>query len=442
MSIERNEPPSYTRIDPPNHESPEDKEASADIPDISGRLSEIEMNLAKQPAKIYDLTVLSSLLARCNVKNLTKETSEQIVESYNIVTEILEKSVKPDVVHNDPALLNKSLDFMDRIAQISNSEGVKKVLKETEQERVGKILDTIRQRCQSLLEGSDKKEFFVSADEIEKSFGLKIFSEEEVRQAKDDLSRWQEIEHPDVPIELQSQVNSEKTAKLIEYFKAEVFGLKPRFPVDVYTEGDSRDYHLFWSLKADAIDYYTPESYDIATQLSFDIPHNIAHIAHLEAINKKGVTGFVDLMNERAFFEGVAVLSESLMVDVVKKDEHAEEIKRILIPNEALSGKVLAKWITQDRSHEFRLRAVRLLGDVLTLQGGKFDEIVDEVANVVSLTREKAHAEVSKYYAFTGLGAVYTLGYRKFWESKIYNPGQAITGKDKPLTSWQMFDAS
>src|SRR3989338_2097295 len=154
-----------------------EQKSSIEAFDMPNRLSDIEKKLAKQPAKIYDLAVLSSLLARCNVKNLTKETAVQIAELYNLVIDILEKSVKPDVVHNDPILIKKSIDFIDRIVEMSSSEGASKVFTPTERERVVKLLNVIKNRCRGLLGGADKKEFFVSQDEIETSFGLKIFSD-------------------------------------------------------------------------------------------------------------------------------------------------------------------------------------------------------------------------------------------------------------------------
>ncbi len=116
--------PDYVKIEPYIQNS----SFEADIEDtfnLSERLGEIEHKLLQQPAKIYDLAVLSSLLARCNVKNLTKETAEQIAEMYSVVTAIIENSVKPDVVHNDPVLVQKSLSFLDRIINLSESVGLK-----------------------------------------------------------------------------------------------------------------------------------------------------------------------------------------------------------------------------------------------------------------------------------------------------------------------------
>lgn len=423
---------------------PDDQSPSAEFGetfDLPERLGEIERKLKKQPAKVYDLAALSSLLARCNVKNLTQETAEQLADVYGVVMGILESSVKPDVAHNDPVLVQKSLSFLDRITRLGESDGVRAVFSDRERERIRKIIDRIRLRCRNILQGADKKEFFVTGEEIETSFGLTIFSDIELAQAKDELDRWSETKHPAIPPDLRSKVNAEQTAKLIEYFKAEVFGVEPAFPIDVYTGGDPRNHHLFWSLKSDTVDYFTPESYDLATQLSFDIPHNVAHLAHLEAIRKKGATGFIDLMEERAFFEGVAVLAESLMIDVVKDDKQAQTIQRIIVPSGTLTPEALAEWIIQDRSYEFRLRAVRLLGDALTIKGGTFPEVADQVSRVVHLPHDEARAEIAKYYEFTGLGAVYTLGYRKFWNKNVFNPGQAITQNRKPVTTWSAFDA-
>ncbi len=279
----------------------------------------------------------------------------------------------------------------------------------------------------------------MSGPEIERAFGLKIFSDQELHQAQSELEMWRQTEHPTIPSELQTKVDLEKTVQLIEYFKGEIFGLKPAFPIDIYTKGNPKNQHLFWSLKSDGIDYFIPEATDLATQLSFDIPHNVAHLAHLEAIKHKGAAGFIDLMEERAFFEGVAVLAESLMVDVVKNGKHAQVIQRIIAPAGTLTPEALAEWIVKDRSYEFRLRAVRLLGDTLTVRGGTFDEVVEEVSRVVNLPIDEARLEVAKYYEFTGLGAVYTLGYRKFWNEKVFNPGQAIIKNGKPITSWLIF---
>ena len=91
----------------------------------------------------------------------------------------------------------------------------------------------------------------------------------------------------------------------------------------------------------------------------------------------------------------------------------------------------------EDREFQLKLRNARLLSDMLTIKGMPFEKVVEEVAKYFRLTTDVAQGEVLKYYAWTGLGAIYTLGYRKLLDYGISELNQIL--KNNPPKTWNDF---
>jgi hypothetical protein len=144
-------------------------------------------------------------------------------------------------------------------------------------------------------------------------------------------------------------------------------------------------------------------------------------------------------MATRAFFEAVAVYSE---LEIVRKLEAVPDISQQLLvafnDDREISAEDLQMWMIIDRSFEFRLRASRLLADLLAIEGASLLEIVDVVATTVEIPLKTAESEVLKYLPWTGLGAIYTLGYRKLEQSGITGVQDVL--QSSPPTTWGQFN--
>jgi hypothetical protein len=250
--------------------------------------------------------------------------------------------------------------------------------------------------------------------------------------------------HPDIPSFLSKRVSKEETVSLIDYVSQDIFGLKTKLDVDVAKTDADDMYHVFWAPTSRGLDYATPYTYDRATQLSFDIPHNVAHLAHLSARGSKGgANRYNDRMDERAFFEAVAVLSEHIILQVcMREPERLREMLDIFgLPQNDDSLLGLSQWIAADRAYEFKLRAARLHADTLALQGMPFEEIVREVSLTVGISEKDARSETKKYLPWTGLGAVYTIGYNALLEAGVASVPAAITGMHGAVSTWAQFNS-
>jgi hypothetical protein len=143
-------------------------------------------------------------------------------------------------------------------------------------------------------------------------------------------------------------------------------------------------------------------------------------------------------MATRAFFEAIAVFSEYEMSVKLRKDkEVVKQILRGFIKKRKVSQKDLQKWLIEDREYNLKLRNVRLLSDMLTIQGYGFEEVVKRITICLKVSEEVARGEALKYYPWTGLGAIYTLGYRKLKNYGITELNQIL--KDNPPKTWGEF---
>ena len=173
------------------------------------------------------------------------------------------------------------------------------------------------------------------------------------------------------------------------------------------------------------------------------MPHNVAHLIHLEKLPlKKDINRYTDGLRERAYFEAVAVLSEYIIMQLATEysDVFMDMTKIFGIELNEKSAIELTNWIYEDRRYEFKLRAARLLADKLHAEGANFIEIINEVSKRIGINKTEALAETKKYLPWIGLGAAYTFGYRKLLSNGIDDINQAITINQNVITNWTDFE--
>lgn len=248
--------------------------------------------------------------------------------------------------------------------------------------------------------------------------------------------------HPDLTSDLERPVSRSLTKDLMQIMWLHIARDSMRLPVNTYTTENPSNYHLYWAPLANKLDYATPGNYNLATQLSFDLPHNAVHLYHLAQANPSlGCRRYWDNMAQRAYFESVAVLSEYKEYQLLKQGDTSftEVLTDHIIPEDMYDDELI-QWMIDDRGYEFKLRAARYAADVLMLQGASFNETVNIIAKTFNVPREHADKETRKYLPWTGLGAVYTFGYRKLENEGIDAISEAIANnKNEVINSWSDF---
>lgn len=394
---------------------------------------------SKQPAKSYELNVAASLTSRHNNPNLTEKDIGGLNQELDTSIDFLSREDTPLIPHSDPALALEFGKFVKKLEAMLNSNVISEKMSESRRKRLLKLLKKFNQQLYSL-SSINQSENWVSKEEIEQMFKFQKIWEQGEGVVRDEISRWSEKVHPEVPETFISPVEIEETERLIGVMKSVVLGYNmPLFTRIALIENPS-DYYLFWSLTMEGSDYVTPATYSLDTQFSFDIPHNVAHLAHLSRIRDRGIQGYIDDMATRAFFESVAVFSEYQIVDRLSKDSSVSlAIRAALSQKRNITPSDLSEWIIKDRSYEFNLRNARLLADLLAVEGVPLNEVVHTVAQTLNIPIADTYKEITKYFPWTGLGAMYTLGYRRLQESGVTSVGELLSQDNIP-TTWNEFE--
>lgn len=391
------------------------------------------------PAKSYELNVAASLTSRHNNPGLTEADRKGLDEELDRSIDFLSQQDTPLVPRSDPALAVELGKFVDKIEGMLNSSAISESMSASRNARLAELLQGFRGQLESM-STIEQSENLVSKGDIEKMFEFQRMWEQGESVVSDEILRWSEKEHPEVPDALISPVELKETERLIEVMKNDVLGYNMPLFAKAALIKDPSAYNLFWSLTMEGSDYVTPATYGLDKQLSFDLPHNVAHLAHLSRIKERGVQGYIDDMSTRAFFESVAVFSEYQMVERLSQDSSVSSaIRTALSEKRIITSSDLGDWIAKDRSYEFNLRNARLLADLLAVEGVPLDEIVHTVANTLGIPFEDTYRQVTKYFPWTGLGAIYTLGYRRLQESGVTSVGELLSQDDVP-TTWNEFE--
>lgn len=386
------------------------------------------------PAETYRLNVVASGLGRMGIEGVDPETVQQTSELLHSVVDAMQQSDIPPVPHHEPELLREAIKFDDKLLSQVAEGPASRLLDPSLASQIEMLISAHRTYCETALRG-DSDTGVVDMQTVANSFGLPdLWKDVESLVTREVDDYGYETAHPPLEGPLLASISADRTREVMEYLWNDIFEIPQPFSARIYITENDDFYHLYWAPTADELDYATPDSYDLATQLSFDLPHNVAHLAHLNALNpNEGAGRYFDKMAERAYFEAVAVLSErqildSLMADITVGNNLAELFG---ISEDDLSTSDFAAWMIDDRKYEFKLRTARLYSDFLISQGCSFEETVGETSKKLGISSHDAGNEVRKYLPWTGLGSTYTHGYRKLLDSDVESVSEAILPDQK-----------
>lgn len=395
------------------------------------------------PAETYKLNVLASVLGRYAIPDLSQKSFHQIGEMLDATTELLEKNDAPEVPHTEPVLLEEAALFDQKLLQQLEVGPASNLLNGTHRKKLTSIIARHQDFCLDAYNRSAKSELLTNPRAVACAYELPDLFNNSQQIIHEEVQKWgYSTEHPATNNILQQKVNIGETKGLIRLMAEKVIGISVELNVNAYITDDVDNYHVFWAPHAEGLDYATPSSYDRATQLSFDLPHNVSHLVHLQAMkNEAGAMRYIDDPASRAYFEAIAVLSEhDIYWQLKNSPELAAEILAAcsLEPGNSFAAE-LAKWIVEDRKYEFKLRASRYAADVLMLEGQDFASTANSIQNTFGISKTDAENEVKKYLPWTGLGAAYTYGYRELLNYGYKKPRDAILLNGKVITSWSQF---
>lgn len=392
------------------------------------------------PAETYKLNVLASALGRFAVFEPDLRTLRQASEILDCAIESLIESDAPPVPHTNPYLLDEAAKFDERLIKQAKDGAASNYISSSQKKAIDEIVGGHHEFCCEAISGNASWEMLSNPQAIADSYGLPELFVNPQNEVDVEINRWgSDTQHPEVVLPLRSKVSAKETSQLMDFIWNKVIDIKPSQHIEIYLSNRPEDYHVYWAPTAKGLDYATPSDYDRATQLSFDVPHNSAHLAHLDALGElSGAHRYDDNMPDRAYFEAVAVLSEYVCANMAEYDEDfGKDLSEVygLDPNEWASK--IGSWVVQDRAYEFKLRAVRYASDVMMIQGAPLDEVSVELSKMFHIPKEHAKKEALKYLPWTGLGATYTHGYRKLMKHGISRIRDAIYERDgKVKTNW------
>lgn len=394
----------------------------------------------KPPAETYKLNALASALGRFAIPDLDNLTRGQASDILDLAIDDLETKDVPPVPHTNPALLGEATKFDNRLLwQVENGKAAH-LLADYQKQAISKKLSEHTAFCHKALEKNAQWEMLSNPRDVADAYRLPDLFKNPHVVISEEVQKWgKATQHPEILLPLKSKVSAKETSDILHFMWSRVVGISPSQSTNIYLTNNPDDYHLYWTPTFTGLDYATPADYDRATQLSFDAPHNAAHLAHLDALGTEaGAERYQDSMPQRAYFEAVAVLSEHACVELALADKEFGRTLAELYGLEAASwGSSMGEWVAKDRAYEFKLRAVRYAADILMMDGVDLNETVYGISDVFKVPRAEVEKEVRKYLPWTGLGATYTHGYRKLLDNGVRSVSDAIylpSGQVK--TSW------
>lgn len=401
------------------------------------------MEHSRQPSTVYDLTTLASAVARYNVQNLDPTGLDQLKDEHAEAIRLVgsESRHKSPVPHTDKELLKAAEGFASKVLVLLHTA-----------EQSGRVLadmavDTrlaVGQFVHSLQQLTGKNEWLIPSTEIDSMFGIKVSDAQARSVMAQELDDLRSAEVPvTTPIGLQTPISHEEANAIFHTMRGSLFGADTIDPL-IYIEPKPEKHYLFWTPMGSTQECAVPDVYSVADHFKFHSPHNDAHLSHLHALRDNGTASYMDYMDERAYFEAIAVHSEWQIRHALKSDDgslkyelhHSLDAKR----RESMSADEFASWMIDMRTYECRLRAARLVADVLTIDEQlPFKEMLEKSIALTGLSRRDMEDEARKYYFLPGLGAVYTLGYQKLLKAGIQNPMDAIHQKGSITRTWNQF---
>jgi hypothetical protein len=395
------------------------------------------MEHAKHPTRNYDFAPVASILGQYNTRGF-ELGKQKLDEALDEVLNIAEDQSKPLVPHLSPELILGVRSFLQRtIIPILESTGEKIDLHKRQ-----RVKGVIREYLSQLdaLKSSENKGWLCDKDDVSAMFGIPISGATNWDLIEAENEEWKSWKSPKNNPALNELVSIDELENIHQVVSDKLLATRTGKPV-FYSDRADR-HHLFWTPIVGGQECVIPDSYSLADFLRFHCPHNDAHLAHLNAINARGVEAYSDHMDERAFTEAIAVHAEWQMFEAAKNDSFVYNLYSQLGTDRQrrISKAEFQNWLLDCRGYEFRLRLIRLLGDTLTFSGrADVDHVVEQASRITGVNREDSEAEVKKYYHFPGLGAVYTLGYKKLLEDGLRNTQNTFTNNGQIVSTWHQF---
>lgn len=381
------------------------------------------------PAETYTLNTLASILGRFAVADPSRETLEQAEEMLGSCVDDLSTNDTPPFPHTDSTLLTEAAKFDEKLIRQVQNGPAKDYLSTGKVHALVDILETHQAECLDTSGSQANWEMLAKPGRIADAYGLPDLWSNSSEIISEEIAKWgKSTQHPATPAYLNEHVSLDETRSLLSLMWERVIEVAQPPQVHTYLTNEPQNYHVFWAPVADKLDYATPASYDRATQLSFDLPHNATHLAHLALLDPTaGTKRYDDSMALRAYFEAATVLSEYKTIEVATEDPgFGAEVAKIYGIYDEPAASSLSRWIEHDRRYEFKLRAARYAADVLLSTGMPYSEAVVEISGQFGIPVEDADKETRKYLPWTGLGAVYSFGYRKLLEQGIGKVSEAL----------------
>ena len=381
----------------------------------------------------YDLSIILSYLTRLNNSNSSLEDSLGVESMLNELVTLLESSEVTLSIHNDSLHISQILRQVEFLLRLVDDHIAWDRLNWELWKRIKFLLGGYKKRLNSI-PISSTREFYLTSRKIEDIFQSPWMFQSWAAIIKTELIKWwQKKVHPNTD-SLAETLDIEKIKRLMKFAVEELFWSKmPQ--INYHDAKNSWVHKLLWNQNSSWTNYIVAP-YRIADYLSFEFPHNATHLVHLSRLDKN-VNAYFDSMSQRSFFEWLAVLSEYFEYDQFGKNRELwNDLHDILWLNPKwISKQQLRDFLIADRIFEFRLRAVRLMGDLLVMEWYSLEEIIRETASAFWFDEEITKSEITKYYSHTGLWGIYTFGYLRLLQSKIINPMDVI-GSDSVPRRW------
>lgn len=397
-------------------------------------MSDIEF--AVPPAKTYGLNVVASIASRFSLEGLNFVDNQGLQDALDEQLTQFDSTDVPDMPIWETEAVRLAKRFDERLVHIIDTSLSPHVGPSLAKKARGVVVSHLVRLEEAESDPRSQERDIVSTADIATAFQIDDLFESPEEVVTRELEEWSlQAEHPVIPSALKELTSVETTRLLLEAAWTKLFGFDD-IDANVYLTNQGEGYHLYWATASDALDYATPDQYPLETQLSFDIPHNAAHLLHLHRLGV-GATDYLDRLPERAYFESVALLSEYMVTQLREDDApYIEELAKII----GLPFSEMYDWVQEDRRYEFKLRTARYLGDVLMSRGSSYDETVAEVAHTIDIPLDQAGAEVSKYLPWLGLNAVYIKGFRRLLDAGIRSVQSAIEPRPGIVVkTWQEF---
>jgi hypothetical protein len=394
---------------------------------------DIISTVESQPAKVLDLMVTNSLLSKIQFKQFP-EMQNEIANLTKILTTVSTESSKPDLIHTDikhrelaltyiQKVINKLTDCRDQI-EFSTFSSIYSNLSKLKNSF---ILSTT----------TEKDTYFnVEPRVLLEQYGVNGMLDSGLQQAKLDFKKFEYRDYSEFEARLnKNKVNKEFSERLFRFVAKDLMGYN--FNNNINFTEQKNPYDLSWCVDKNGISYISPILLDFANFLSFEIPHNITHLIHLDKLDEQNHTTYIDSMSQRAFFEGVAIYAERLFSGIVNIDKLYDFLSLEL----KIDSAEIKEWFEYVRSKENALRSVRLVSDVETMNGLGYSQVIKKMRDEISnISDDKLHSETSIYYQFTGLSSCYTPGGVKLIGDNANKPLEFFQKLNPKSNSWREYN--